>query len=131
MDDDGNADETDPTDPRIDDAKAVPKVEKGGLPPFEPGCCGADDERLSYPMCHSNYARWPLKAVTGIEVPKPNKACNPRRGPGMSNWCSPFESDAVNHVDEELNDGDFAEHDWANPGKQHGPLAGIVNSPAD
>jgi len=72
-----------------DDAKTTP--------PFEPG--NGDDVSLDHPI----FAWWP----NSWPLPNPNNAPHP------------IESEAVNSADAAVNEDDYADDDWGNPGKQH------------
>jgi len=78
----------------VDDAKP--------LPPFEPG--RGDDVNLSKTVgVPAGYNNWP----DAWALPVPNA------GP------SPIESQAINASDTAMNEHDYADRDWADPGKQH------------
>lgn len=76
----------------VDDAAA--------LPPFEPG--HGDDVSLE----DNNYYSWP----SAWPYPNPNL------------YVHPIESEAVNEMDNAVNENDYAAQDWADPGKQHNTL---------
>jgi len=77
----------------VDDAKPIPS--------FEPG--NGDDSSLN--MVYSNgYNNWP----SSWTLPTPF--------PGT---LSPIETEAVRHSDVTMNEHDYANRDWADPGKQH------------
>ena len=76
----------------VDDAAA--------LPPFEPG--HGDDVSLE----DNNYYSWP----SAWPYPNPNLCVHP------------IESEAVNEMDNAVNENYYAAQDWADPGKQHNTL---------
>ena len=76
----------------VDDAAA--------LPPFEPG--HGDEVSLE----DNNYYSWP----SAWPYPNPNLCVHP------------IESEAVNEMDNAVNENDYAAQDWADPGKQHNTL---------
>ncbi|WP_148314650.1 hypothetical protein [Sorangium cellulosum] len=66
-------------------------------PPFEPG--GGDDASIDHP----SWVHWP----NVWPLPNPIRIFHP------------IEEDAVLYADARVSEGDFADHDWGDPGKNH------------
>ncbi len=84
------------------------------LPPFEPGWPGSDDIMLNLDYTPSGYNNWPEA------WPLPEAYPGTYNAPGGSGvWLSPIETEAVRHANNLLDEHDYWEQDWGNPGKQH------------
>jgi hypothetical protein len=85
---------------KVDDDRNRVVDDAVALPPFEPG--HGDDVSLE----DNTYNSWP----SAWPYPEPNHRIHP------------IENEAVNEMDNAVNENDYATNDWAKPGKQHNTL---------